>query len=301
MTSQICDLAAPLSAGTAAPDLSVDGIRRFVKKATGGRVHVRRAGWISLYRPQVRMVDRYRVGRVLLAGDAAHVHPPAGGQGLNTGVQDAYNLGSKLAHVLDGGPDSLLESYQTERLPVAAAVLGLSKRLLLSGSRRRDAVTNQLELNYRGGPLAREISGAPGRLHAGDRAPDASCEDWHGKPIRLFDIFRGPHFTLLAFDRNDRIARTADARWGPDVRAVRVVQPGCGTESDDLVDAGGYAHAAYGVCAVRRSCWCGRRLCRPLRHARDRGAGGRVPHTCHRLEALPGTTVPRNTGKTSHG
>jgi 2-polyprenyl-6-methoxyphenol hydroxylase-like FAD-dependent oxidoreductase len=58
------------------------------------------------------MVNRYRVGRVFLAGDAAHVHPPAGGQGLNTGVQDAYNLGWKLAHVARGGPDSLLDTYQ---------------------------------------------------------------------------------------------------------------------------------------------------------------------------------------------
>jgi 2-polyprenyl-6-methoxyphenol hydroxylase-like FAD-dependent oxidoreductase len=75
------------------------------------------------------MVNRYRIGRVFLAGDAAHVHPPAGGQGLNTGVQDAYNLGWKMAAALGGGEDALLDSYEAERLPIAAAVLGLSKRL----------------------------------------------------------------------------------------------------------------------------------------------------------------------------
>ncbi|HEY2665107.1 MAG TPA: FAD-dependent monooxygenase [Candidatus Binataceae bacterium] len=74
-----------------------------VHKATGHRV--RRVAWSSIYQPAVRMVDRYRVGRVFLAGDAAHVHPPAGGQGLNTGVQDAYNLGWKLAYVARGGPE----------------------------------------------------------------------------------------------------------------------------------------------------------------------------------------------------
>ena len=83
----------------------------------------------SIYQPAVRMVNRYRVGRVFLAGDAAHVHPPAGGQGLNTGVQDAYNLGWKLAHVMRGGPDAFLDTYESERLPIAASVLGLSKRL----------------------------------------------------------------------------------------------------------------------------------------------------------------------------
>ena len=64
------------------------------------------------------MVDRYRVGRVLLAGDAAHVHSPAGGQGMNTGIQDAYNLGWKLAFVMGGAPDWVLDTYEEERLPV---------------------------------------------------------------------------------------------------------------------------------------------------------------------------------------
>ena len=103
-------------------------IESAVHRATGHRIA--RVRWSSIYRPAVRMVNRFRVGRVFLAGDAAHVHPPTGGQGLNTGVQDAYNLGWKLAHVLRGGPDSLLDTYEAERLPIAAAVLGLSKRLL---------------------------------------------------------------------------------------------------------------------------------------------------------------------------
>src|SRR6185437_11631975 len=102
-------------------------IERAVHRITGHRSV--RVSWSSIYRPAVRMVNRFRAGRVFLAGDAADVHPPTGGQGLNTGVQDAYNLGWKLAHVLGGGPDSLLDTYEAERLPVAAAVLGLSKRL----------------------------------------------------------------------------------------------------------------------------------------------------------------------------
>jgi rifampicin monooxygenase len=80
--------------------------------------------WLSRFGDATRLADRYRAGRVLLAGDAAHIHPPAGGQGLNLGLQDAFNLGWKLAAEVSGwAPDGLLDSYQAERRPVAADVL----------------------------------------------------------------------------------------------------------------------------------------------------------------------------------
>ncbi|WP_194814195.1 rifampin monooxygenase [Nocardia sp. XZ_19_385] len=80
--------------------------------------------WLSRFGDSTRLAERYRAGRVLLAGDAAHVHPPMGGQGLNLGIQDAFNLGWKLAAELAGwAPEGLLDSYQTERRPVAADVL----------------------------------------------------------------------------------------------------------------------------------------------------------------------------------
>ncbi|MGW4398720.1 FAD-dependent monooxygenase [Amycolatopsis nivea] len=80
--------------------------------------------WLSRFGDATRLVDRYRVGRVLLAGDAAHIHPPTGGQGLNLGVQDAFNLGWKLAAQVRGSaPGALLDTYQSERHPVAADVL----------------------------------------------------------------------------------------------------------------------------------------------------------------------------------
>lgn len=115
------------------------------------------------------MVGRYRIGRVFFAGDAAHVHPPAGGQGLNTGIQDAYNLGWKLASVLRGGAESLLETYEVERLPIAAAVLGMTRRLHQMQSFKRGKATDQLGLNYRNSPLSSGV--AHGRLHPGDRMP----------------------------------------------------------------------------------------------------------------------------------
>jgi 2-polyprenyl-6-methoxyphenol hydroxylase-like FAD-dependent oxidoreductase len=173
------------------------GIEGVVHKVTGHRVE--RIAWSSVFNPAVRMVDRYRVGRVFLAGDAAHVHPPAGGQGLNTGVQDAYNLGWKLAHVARGGPDSLLDTYEAERLPIAAAVLGLSKRLHQKRSVKRGDATNQLALHYRTGPLSSGVT--LGTLHPGDRMPDARLDDGS----RLFDHLRGPHATELVTPDGPRI------------------------------------------------------------------------------------------------
>ena len=177
---------------------TIDGdIESVVQKATGHRIG--RVAWSSIYQPAVRMVNRYRTGRVFLAGDAAHVHPPTGGQGLNTGVQDAYNLGWKLAHVLKGGPDSLLDTYETERLPIAAAVLGLSKRLLQTRSIKRGDATNQLALHYRSSSLS---SGNPhAGLYPGDRMPDMRLADGS----RLFERMRGPHATELATSEGRRI------------------------------------------------------------------------------------------------
>ncbi len=168
-----------------------------VHRATGHRIV--RVSWSSIYRPAVRMVSRFRVGRVFLAGDAAHVHPPTGGQGLNTGVQDAYNLGWKLAHVLRGGPDSLLDTYEAERLPVAAAVLGLSKRLYQTRSIKRGDATNQLALHYRTSSLSSGVT--IGSLHPGDRMPDGRLNDGS----RLFDHLRGGHATEIVTPEGTRI------------------------------------------------------------------------------------------------
>ncbi len=76
----------------------------------------------------IRLAHGYRKGRIFLVGDAAHVHTPAGAQGLNTGIQDAYNLGWKLGQVLCGSDEALLDSYEVERMPIAAGVLSLSTK-----------------------------------------------------------------------------------------------------------------------------------------------------------------------------
>ncbi|WP_327719002.1 FAD-dependent oxidoreductase [Streptomyces sp. NBC_00490] len=193
-----------------AVDVSPDGIRKVV----AARSHlapsdVTEVRWASDFRPRMALADRFREGRVFLAGDAAHVHSPAGGQGLNTSVQDAYNLGWKLGAVLRGGASpTLLDTYEEERRPVAADMLGLSASVHRGETRRGDA-TRQLGLGYRDSSLTRETRAAATGVRAGDRAPDGPLGG-----TRLFDAFRGPHWTLVAVGGE-----------APDVpEAVKVVQ-----------------------------------------------------------------------------
>jgi 3-(3-hydroxy-phenyl)propionate hydroxylase len=103
---------------------TIDDLRALLVSVYGTDFGLRSATWIPRFTDMTRQAAAYRQGRVLLAGDAAHVHPPQGGQGLNTGVQDAVNLGWKLAQVVNGiSPDDLLDTYHAERHPVAARVL----------------------------------------------------------------------------------------------------------------------------------------------------------------------------------
>ncbi|MEU6063173.1 FAD-dependent monooxygenase [Streptomyces sp. NPDC047082] len=177
-------------------DLSLEGIRKVVAERTHlAPEDVTEVRWSSDFRPRAALADRFRAGRVFLAGDAAHVHSPAGGQGLNTSVQDAYNLGWKLGAVLgSGAPESLLDAYEEERRPIAAHVLGLSTAIHHDEARRGKA-TRQLGLGYRASSLTVETRAAATGVRAGDRAPDGTVG-----AVRLFDAFRGPHWTLLGPD-----------------------------------------------------------------------------------------------------
>lgn len=181
------------------PALTLDAVQKLVVDRSGrDDIVLRDLRWISLYRVNARMVDRFRVGRVILAGDAAHVHSSAGGQGLNTSVQDAYNLGWKLAAVIYGAPEKLLDTYEEERMPVAASVLGLSTDLHhrnFAPAKGPAPQLHQMDITYRGCSLAVDDRVFQGNLRAGDRAPDALLDNG----VRLFDVLRGTHFTLLTF------------------------------------------------------------------------------------------------------
>jgi 2-polyprenyl-6-methoxyphenol hydroxylase-like FAD-dependent oxidoreductase len=115
--------AAGLAEDRSAPP-TLEDFKQQLRATAGTDFGVHSPRWLSRFGDATRLAERYRTGRVLLAGDAAHIHPPTGGQGLNLGIQDAFNLGWKLAAEVDGwAPEDLLDSYHTERHPVAADVL----------------------------------------------------------------------------------------------------------------------------------------------------------------------------------
>lgn len=221
-------------------DLSADGLAAMVRERTGrDDLAVESVAWASAYQMNARLAERYRNGRAFLVGDAAHIHPPTGGQGLNTSAQDAYNLGWKLAAVLQGAPDSLLDTYEEERRPIAASMLGLATQLLeraQQGDNRRGREVQQLDLGYRQSSLSLPAVPRDGRIMPGDRAPDAPVHGAGGQPVRLFEVFRGTHWTLLGYATDRAVA---PGRKG---LRVRVIGP-----TGDLRDTGGHFVAAYGV------------------------------------------------------
>lgn len=257
-------LAAPAGAGTEhgiqseRATATLADLREVADRLIPGRPALSDMRWSSIFRISMRLASGYRVGRAFIAGDAAHIHPPTGGQGMNTGIQDAYNLAWKLALVLEGrAPDALLDSYEAERRPVAADVVARTTEASLNFGRPARA-PNRLEdtqvlVSYAGGPLA----AGPGTeaLKAGDRAPDA----WglrglgFGFPLRLFDLLKGPDWALLVplAGGDAGAAEAAAAALGPSVRVIAVA-PGADAPADQppgvvLVHdpEGGFA-AAYG-------------------------------------------------------
>ena len=166
--------------------------------------------WISRFTDMTRQAESYRAGRVLLAGDAAHVHPPQGGQGLNTGVQDAVNLGWKLAQVVSGtSPDSLLDTYHAERHPVAARVLRNTMAqvaLTETGARTdalRDIMTGLLGLDEPRKQIAGMVCGldihydlGEGHPLLGRRMPDLDLVT-AGGPVRVYSLLHGARPVLL--------------------------------------------------------------------------------------------------------
>ncbi|MEU3842712.1 FAD-dependent monooxygenase [Streptomyces sp. NPDC028635] len=177
--------------------------------------------WSSVFRISHRIVDRYGEGRVFVAGDAAHIHPPTGAQGMNTGIQDACNLAWKLALVLAGRASRALPaSYDAERRPVGEEVVGRTVRHATAGGVQADRDDPgtvmlreaQLLVGYRGSPVVDAPGHGPGP-RPGDRAPD--CGGLTGPiaayPMRLYDVLRDRGTVLLLYGRpqsygTDRVA-----------------------------------------------------------------------------------------------
>lgn len=243
-------------------NLSLETCQRLFNERAGlPGVQIRNLHWASLWRPNIRMIEQYRHGRIFLAGDAAHVHSGSGGQGMNTGIGDAYNLGWKLAAVLHGAPSDLLDSYHAERFPVAQGVLASTTmnhekvtrpnsgnaQNFINVSLGRETDLSQLGITYRGGPLACDLDDATD-IRAGDRAPDSPfIFSSHGQRGRLFELFRGTHFTLLTFA--DQPAPQLPDCYKDIVHAYTITRGGNILVPSDhaLLDIDGYAYHFYGI------------------------------------------------------
>jgi len=178
----------------------------------GSDFGLRNATWLSRFTDMTRQAASYRNRRVLLAGDAAHVHSPMGGQGLNIGVQDAVNLGWKLAQVVRGtSPESLLDTYHNERHPVGARVLRktMAQTALSRGDERMDAVretiSELLKMDEPRKRYAAMMSGLDIRYDFGDghpllgrRMPDLDLVTSNG-PLRVFNLLHAARPLLLNF------------------------------------------------------------------------------------------------------
>lgn len=208
--------------------ITLDELQRVLDSQSRLHVNILRARWISVYRTHHRITEQFRVGRVFLVGDAAHIHSPAGGQGMNTGIGDAYNLAWKLALVVKGhAREELLDSYEAERMPFARAILHSSdqgfhvqsttnpvgQRLkiflvpllfrllsLLSPLRRRAFwLLSQLWTSYRNSPAVAESGPVKKGPRAGDRTPYGFFEDGPDIGKSIFTTLKGVDHHLLLF------------------------------------------------------------------------------------------------------
>lgn len=250
----------------------------------GSRMRLRDASWASAFHISVRAVPAMRDGRVFLAGDAAHIHSPVGGQGMNTGIADAVNLAWKLAlHFRGLGGEALLDSYGAERLPVVRSLLSTTstmEHLLMLrdplAARLRNAAVSALAprsavraaaARWLGGQAAAYPAGPAVARSARSPRPGTPAPDVDGliapdgRPVRLSALLgRDPRHVALLFTassrvgsriRAQRIAAGLTARWGAVLR-VHVVTPGVGSpdapgDPAAMLDPTGTAHRRYGA------------------------------------------------------
>jgi 2-polyprenyl-6-methoxyphenol hydroxylase-like FAD-dependent oxidoreductase len=253
--------------GPAPGDESPAGARALVRRHCRGEIEVGGVAFIKVIRPQHRLAGAYRRGRVFLAGDAAHVHSPAGAQGMNTGIQDAANLGWKLGMALRGGPVALLDTYEAERRPVArwvvrltglAHALEVSELALLRWGRRWAAlpiaslllprprlmsmiarVVSGIDTKYRSGAVDAPRF-ASHRNGTGRRLPDAEID---GPVPRLHRIVDAKTLHLIVFEQLEPRAEEQLLRLAANtlsVHRIRRAHPGVGRVAWVLVRPDGY-------------------------------------------------------------
>jgi hypothetical protein len=242
--------------------------------ARGGDLRITRSHWLTEFEIHHAQVPEYRFGRVFLAGDAAHVHSPAGGQGMNTGMQDAFNLGWKLAMAAAGpGGQRLLDSYHAERHPVAAKVIEFTTRLTQLGTLNnelaiklrnelmhaatglapvRHALADQVEeigLGYRGSPI---VAGRHhhGRVSAGDHAPHITDSGLQDQMSAVWPPGFGGH--VIVAGPGQRPGPADDPGDGRQLLIAPAVDKGAHGYFAAIADPHGLVAARYGLPAGGR-------------------------------------------------
>ncbi|MFD3836277.1 rifampin monooxygenase [Streptomyces sp. NPDC058642] len=236
---------------------TLEEFKRQLRAYSGTDFGVHSPRWLSRFGDATRLAERYRVGRVLLAGDAAHVHPPLGGQGLNLGIQDAFNLGWKLAAEVTGrAPEGLLDSYESERRPVAAAVLDNTRvqSLLISTDPTAQAVRRLMAelMDFEGVTrhLIEKVTALDIRYDVGEghELLGRRLRDIKLKQGRLYELMHGGRGLLLDQTGGrlslagwaDRVDHVVDGSEELDVPAVLLRPDGhvawVGEDQEELLD-----------------------------------------------------------------
>ncbi|MEU9593727.1 rifampin monooxygenase [Streptomyces sp. NPDC048193] len=203
--------------GDRAEPPTLEDFKRELRTVAGTDFGVHSPRWLSRFGDATRLAERYRTGRVMLAGDAAHIHPPTGGQGLNLGIQDAFNLGWKLAAQIRGwAPETLLDTYQAERRPVAEAVLDNTRAQMElhstgPGPRAvRRLLTELMDIDEVNRRLIEKITAIDIRYDFG------AGPDLLGRRLRDIDVEQGHLYGLLHRGRGlllDRTGRLTAGAW----------------------------------------------------------------------------------------
>ncbi|WP_217443508.1 FAD-dependent monooxygenase [Myxococcus sp. CA051A] len=261
--------------------VTLEEVEQSVRAILGVDLGIHEPLWMSRFRSDQRQADRYRAGRVLLAGDAAHTHIPSGGQGLQVGVQDAINLAWKLIAELQGwAPEGLLDSYQEERHPIAKATLrktDLVFKYEISSAAPlrlvRWLIMQSLKVNAIQLPVVKEFAGltlryppprgADAHPLVGRRVPDIQMDLPHARPVRLYELLRQRRFVLVDRTLEGRFASVVGHGWEDRVVVARGgawdridLPPALLVRPDGIVAWGVTRAGVPGLEAVLHK-WCG--------------------------------------------
>ena len=257
--------------GQDAPTL--DLVQGLINDRMQGHWRATDAYWLTYFEVHHGQVPQYRFGRILLAGDAAHIHSPAGGQGMNTGIQDATNLGWKLALVATGrADDELLDSYQDERHQVGAEVVKqtmlLTNVMASSGAAvhlrnvglvllghvhalGHELASNLTEvtINYRDSTIVDGPAGRhPGAVHPGDHAPEVEgLTSPDGMPAYIGDLLQRPGLVVVVRSDDPDVRRTVQTAMGDGATVTAIVTRAAADTPNVLVDQAGLFGKTYGI------------------------------------------------------